>query len=160
MARLSSLQAGVMVLLLSCIVIGVGMIVTHEIRETTITTGAVAYFENAENDTSYLLPYAGDGVRSSTLVVENGSSTVASGNYTLNSNGSIILTDAGNTTYHGENLTVTYDWGEDLATYGALNSTTTSIGDFVDWLPILVIALITALLIGLTIRIFSGSNKI
>lgn len=158
MSKLTALQTGVMVLILCGIVIGVGMIVSHQIAETSITEGATVTWTNANNDSAQDL--AG-GIRTSTFNVTNGTTEVASGNYTLTATtGSIILTDGGMVDYGNESLTITYDYGEDEAAYLAMNTTDATIGDFVDWFPIIVIALITALLIGLTIRIFSRGDKL
>ena len=156
MAKLEQLQGIVMTFILIGILIGVGMTVIHQVGEQNIESRTATY-ASADNVTSKSLNST--GIRTSTFSLTNNSIPLGSGNYTLSTTlGTVILTDAGNTAYGGEDLTVTFECGELKAAYIASTATEDAIGDFPDWFPIIVVIIAASLIIGVVIKGFSGGK--
>jgi len=153
MASMQKLYPAVMTFILAALVLGIGLTVTLELRDTTLdsTTDDITLL----NGTAVSL--TNTGVRSTTFTLTNSSgTTLGSGNYTLAATaGTVTLTD---NTYNNTNWTASYDYGEDEVAYTATDSTLDALADFPDWFPILVVVIMAAIIIGIVIRGFSGGS--
>jgi hypothetical protein len=82
-------------------------------------------------------------------------------NFTTNSNGYFYLNNAtaGSYLYNGTSINVTYTYQRSGVAYLGVNSTITSVNNITDWLPIIVLVIVAALILGLIVKGFIGRQE-
>lgn len=160
--KINNLLPGVVTLLLVAILLGVGLTVlgnfATQVRTSTTASDEtlVLYTHNfttvanptatASGSTGYNSSLATDTV---TLVWDTNENFRAT---------SVRLASDTAARLNGSSINVTYTYGATNNWQTAIDSSVTSIDDFVPWFAVIIVVLMAAIIIGLVLRSFSGGR--
>lgn len=152
-AQLEQLQGIVLVLIVVGIVLIVGFLIFAQMKEQvvelipTLTASNESY--SYTNATLTALTHSPGAVTLSCIAVYNDSSNgIPAGNYTCNTSGLKIVADNAEATFNAT-LFVTYAYQTADYAYNSSQEVQSATEDIPGWLPIIVVVVIGALLIGL-----------
>lgn len=159
----------VLAVVFAVIFLAIGLIVMDKLlTQTQVSTSTrvnnLSFWMNTTNAhyiSQAAWPYF-SSMDTSTIIIINGSAgkytLMAAGNYSVGSNGSLVLID-GIYNYTDTNITYTYNWLSTEGIASDINKTIEGVGDFgQDWVPVLVVVICAAIIIGLII-VFTGRRK-
>jgi len=160
--EISKLQGAVTIIALIALILGITLIILDEFVEQSIKNAGVPTavanetWATASNSTNATLTYP--FIKSVTNVTNttNGA-PLASTNYTIYlDQGKIILTTGDADLYfEGYNINVSYTYYAQTAESSiAVNETLKGIGDFGDWMPLIVIVIAASIILGLVLNTF------
>ena len=164
--QVSSLVPAILGLVFAAVVLVFGVMMSQELRDTT--TGSVSHTSVNESITAWSgtttnkslsgrVECGFGSVTTSSVEVYNATNSyvIASGNYTVYSNGYIVNKTIPNANIReGWKVTYTYTNGGEACTSG--NKTVTGLGTFADFWEIIVLAIVISVVIGLLLVVFGG----
>ena len=154
--ELNKLTGLITTILVSVIILAISLVIIHGFREVSISS---------ESETITLLngtavSLSNTGIRTTTFTLTNSSGDVLdSTNYTLDGAAATVLLDGSLGTLNGTDWTAAYDYGEDLITYTSTNSSITALADIPTWLPLIIIVIIAAILLGLVFGVLENKGE-
>ena len=163
--QLGELSTSIIALVVAIVILVMGVIILQEIRDTPTVSAALSV--NNTNETITTVTEAGDnlartecGVACTIVTVQNrtGANVISSGNYTTSNSGCTVVSRA-SVPFNNSDWNVTYSF-----TYGdtaciTANESVVAVGDFSDFIPIIVIALAASLIIGLILVGFAFNQR-
>jgi len=169
--RLNDIYPAVLTIVMIGVVLGIGLYVLAEIGgELATTVGSVGNETAYINETVYTVDSATvDGFNTFAVTICYGNATgdgiitianatIASGNYTINSQlGTIVSTTSGTENYTDAKCSYTYLYGEDASK--AIDSTVTGLGDFAGWIAVIVVVIAASIVLGIVLSSF-GSRRV
>lgn len=169
---LSGLYQAVLIIVLVGISIGIGVIILSQLATNVDSQGQTTVRVNNEtvtgvgNKTSST--YSGSKVlnidRGVTIIQFTNATkewNIEAANFTILDSGIFIVSNgtASNMAWNGTAVNVTYTYQKSGTAFRAVNSTMSAVGNFTDWLPIIVLVIVAALILGLIIRNFIGRQE-
>lgn len=157
--QLQGLPMAVMILVVSIVLLVLGLVIVQEIRDSDLVTDANS--KTVTNETVTTVNQVGDNLASaslcgascSVLIATNATSgaTIPTTNYTLTTC-TLYMT---NGAYNNTNWNITYSvaYGDEACTAG--NASLVGLGDFSDFIPIIVIALVAGIVIAIILGSFA-----
>lgn len=161
MSKIQDMYPAVLTFLLITVLIGVGVTVLANMSTTVRTTATATDDQFTALTTSCVA--VGTYIDTSSASFENQSAqTIPTNCFTWDATGSragtcVTLENTASCLYvNNTAVNTTYTYGLASDAQAALDSSVTSIDDFVGWFAILVVIIVAAIIIGLVLRSFSG----
>jgi len=165
--ELGDLYPAILTILLVGIILGLGVFILAEMQDKfdTAATGTdtlVSVNGTLGNNTFTLSDASKSGYELSAVTIINGTtanSVATSGHYNFSSAGVItwegaLVGPTGGTGADFANISSSYSWDATEAPR-AVTLVETGMGDFADWIPIIILVIAAGLVIGIVIRSFS-----
>lgn len=161
--QLQGLPMAVMILIVSIILLVLGLVIVQEIRDSDLVTEANT--KTVVNETVATVTNLGDNLASASLcspvcsvsaAINTSSGTlIPTTNYSVTAIGCRIAFTNGLQGFNNSNWNVTYSvtYGDEACTSG--NSSIIGLGDFADFIPIIVIALVAGVVIAIILGSFA-----
>ena len=147
--KINELYPAVTVLLLAALVLAVGVMTLDTMRETVEDT--ISTDQNITlNGTTQSLTFTEEVVNCIVTNATDSSQSLATDQYTCTAAGRITLTND-TSTFNNTLTNVAYDFDQNSAGSNALNLTGDALGDFNDWLPLIVLIISAVIILGLVL---------
>lgn len=166
MASMQSLLPAIMIITLSVFLIAVGMIITDDMAYAVgdVFSGEVELQNITDKNVT---PVGTDAslyldVELSSVVVTCAGGVLDPAEWSAQCSTGLEINYSCTApcTYNNTNCTVTGTANTDKAAFTAVNSTSVAIANIVDWFPLIVIVIVTAIVLGIVIRGFSGGTSL
>jgi len=153
-AQIGNLQGIIVTLIVVGLVLGIGFYVLEQFQDQTIKDGSETY-TNASNVTAHTFTTP-RVVNDTNFKVYNSTILVGAGNYSLTADSDgyitqIILTDAGNTLFGGEDLTINFKYH--TSAYVGVGGTIDAVNKVPTWLGVLVILAVVGIIMAIVFTV-------
>jgi len=164
--QVQTLTPAILALVFAAIVLVFGLVMTQSLTDTrdgtvaaTAANETLALFAGTANQSVAAASLCGFGtITPASVIIYNatGDLLIATGNYSINSAGSIVNSTATHTDYPWL-ISYPYTWGDEACSAG--ESTTTGLGTFADFWELIVLAIVITIVIGLLLIVFGGRKS-
>jgi uncharacterized membrane protein len=164
-AGMGGMPFAIMTIVVAIIVLVMGLVIIQEIRDADVVDqGASSSFANEllttvteVGDNLACYTYFASSCSVSAVTNTTSGGTINSGNYTVTD---CTLFSTGSPDYNNSNWNVTYSCTHGDTAFTAGNSSLVGLGDFADFIPIIVIALAASIIIGLILIGFAFRRRV
>lgn len=161
---LADMYPAVLIIILVGILLGVGIYAMITISQSIVPAQAVANETVTPTTAGTAVATATDCAFNTfavTLVTNaSGGEIIASGNYSTDATAGTIRNITALYGADDWNVTYTYLGGEGIGYCTALETSTTGIGTFANWIAVIVVVIAAAIVLGIVMRSFSKNNAV
>jgi len=165
-AQLQELSTAIILIVISVILLVLGLVIVQEIRDSDLVT--VVNSQSFANETLSTVTETGENTvcatrpapvcSFSTITNTTSGAVIPASNYTI-SNCNIAFTSGNSLGINNSNWNATYSCSYADEAYTAGNSSLVGLGDFADFIPIIVIAIVAGIVIAIILGSFISRRR-